>query len=65
LQFEILVDEQLDKSGVKVTEQLQLLLLSVAEEQGDGNVVYIDAIVDAGVRLFSLRFKVVVLADAF
>jgi hypothetical protein len=52
LQFEILVAEQLDKSGVKVTEQLQLLLLSVAEEQADGSVVYSDAIVDAGVCLF-------------
>ena len=51
LQFEILVAEQLDKSGVKVTEQLQLLLLSVAEEQADGSVVYSDAIVDAGVCL--------------
>jgi len=60
LQFEILVAEQLDKSGVKVTEQLQLILLSVAEEQGDGSVVYSDAIVDAGACSFTLKFNIVV-----
>ncbi len=39
-------------SGIEVTEQLQLLLLSVAEEQADGSIVYSDAIVDAGSALY-------------
>lgn len=47
-QFELLVVEELEKSGLDVSEQLQLLLLSVAEEQADGSVIYSDAIVDAG-----------------
>jgi hypothetical protein len=51
-QFETLVCEQLESSGLDVTEQLQQLLLSVAEEQADGNIVYSDAIVDAGSALF-------------
>jgi len=38
----------LEKSGLDVSEQLQRLLLSVAEEQADGSVIYSDAIVDAG-----------------
>jgi hypothetical protein len=51
----MLVCEQLEASGLEVTEQLQLLLLSVAEEQADGNIVYSDAIVDAGRALFIMR----------
>ncbi len=48
LQYEILVSEQLETSGLDVTYQLQQLLLSVAEEQADGTIIYSDAIVDAG-----------------
>jgi hypothetical protein len=48
LQFELLVCNQLDAIGLEVTNQLQSLLLSVAEEQADGCIVYSDAIVDAG-----------------
>jgi Ca2+-binding EF-hand superfamily protein len=55
-QFEILVCDQLEASGLEVTEQLQLLLLSVAEEQADGTIVYSDAIVDAGLALFNIRY---------
>jgi Ca2+-binding EF-hand superfamily protein len=47
-QFEILVCEQLETSGLDVSHQLQQLLLTVAEEQADGNVIYSDTIVDAG-----------------
>jgi len=46
-QFELLVCEQLEASGLDVTFQLQQLLLSVAEEQADGSIIYSDAIVDA------------------
>jgi hypothetical protein len=44
----------LEKSGLDVSEQLQRLLLSVAEEQADGSVIYSDAIVDAGSSLLPL-----------
>ena len=55
-QFELLVCEQLEASGLDVTFQLQQLLLSVAEEQADGSIIYSDAIVDAGTRLFDIFF---------
>jgi Ca2+-binding EF-hand superfamily protein len=58
-QFEILVCEQLEASGLDVSHQLQQLLLSVAEEQADGSVIYSDTIVDAGepLALLSLFFR--------
>jgi hypothetical protein len=47
----------LQASGLDVTFQLQQLLLSVAEEQADGSIIYSDAIVDAGARLYRVFLK--------
>ncbi len=52
----MLVCEQLEASGLDVTFQLQQLLLSVAEEQADGSIIYSDAIVDAGALVFHVFF---------
>jgi hypothetical protein len=51
VQYDQVVWEQLDGSGLGIPENLKLLLVPVAVEQDDGNIVYRDAVVEAGLNL--------------